>query len=241
MAIVGCAVGIGFLPPVQHFAQNVIRIATNKGVLEIETDDADLEITVKQAGKIAVAELVNKQTKKVYELSAVDGEIEVTERGPAGIGVKSKTPFHLTRGGRVVLTARLLLANAPRDSGTSLPRPEPGWVQLFNGKDLAGWKTHPSQPGDWRVEKGVLVGRGPKASHLFSERADFRDFQLRVETKLTEKGKSSVYVRSPFSLPFRVGKTGVPRGFAAVFQGDGASVLAGQLSELGATSGTSRC
>ena len=114
-----------------------------------------------------------------------------------------------------------------------LPPEEPGWAPLFNGKDLTGWKTHPSQPGDWQVEKGALVGRGPKASHLFSERADFRDFHLRVETKLTEKGKSAVYVRSPFSLPARVGDHSVPAGFAAVSKGDGASVLAGQLSELG--------
>src|SRR5262245_52796082 len=34
-----------FLPPVQNFAVTVIRIATNKGVLEIETDDKDLQIT----------------------------------------------------------------------------------------------------------------------------------------------------------------------------------------------------
>src|SRR5262249_31439610 len=43
-----------FLPPVQDFATTVIRVATNKGVLEIEADYEDLEITVKQAGKIAV-------------------------------------------------------------------------------------------------------------------------------------------------------------------------------------------
>ena len=26
-----------------------------------------------------------------------------------------------------------------------------GFVPLFNGKDLTGWKTHPKQPGNWRV------------------------------------------------------------------------------------------
>ncbi len=29
------------------------------------------------------------------------------------------------------------------------PRSESGWVQLFNGKDLTGWKYHPNLPGAW--------------------------------------------------------------------------------------------
>src|SRR5262245_10472324 len=48
------------------------------------------------------------------------------------------------------------------------------WVQLFNGKDLTGWKTHPDSPGKWRVEDGILIGSG-KASHLFSERGDYQE------------------------------------------------------------------
>jgi hypothetical protein len=31
-----------------------------------------------------------------------------------------------------------------------------GWVQLFNGKDLAGWKTHSKNPGQWQVKDGIL-------------------------------------------------------------------------------------
>src|SRR5712692_858631 len=79
---------------------------------------------------------------------------------------------------------------------------EKDWVQLFNGKNLAGWKLHP-QPNKreiaevipktedgrlvafegklkkggkvvplWRVEDGILIGSGPH-SHLFTERDDF--------------------------------------------------------------------
>jgi hypothetical protein len=49
---------------------------------------------------------------------------------------------------------------------TSPHERDPGWVQLFNGTDLDGWKPHPDQPGDWRVENGILVGHVAKASHL---------------------------------------------------------------------------
>ncbi len=94
------------------------------------------------------------------------------------------------------LTVRPVLRDV---TPTSPAKPESGWVQLFNGKDLTGWKTHPDQPGDWRVEGGVLVGRG-KASHLFSDRGDYGDFHLRVEAKLDPGGNSGVCFRSGFEL-----------------------------------------
>jgi serine/threonine protein kinase len=80
------------------------------------------------------------------------------------------------------------------------PAPAPGWVQLFNGKDLGGWKIHPSAPGDWKVEDNYLVGRGPKASYLFTERRDFANFHLRVEAKINAGGDSGIFLRAPFEL-----------------------------------------
>ena len=49
-----------------------------------------------------------------------------------------------------------------------VPQPviESDWVQLFNGKDLDGWKIHSDKPGTWKVENGLLVGRdGPSYLH----------------------------------------------------------------------------
>jgi uncharacterized protein (TIGR03067 family) len=74
-----------------------------------------------------------------------------------------------------------------------------GFVQLFNGKDLTGWKTHPDQPGEWRVEDGVLIG-ADKVSHLFTERGDFANFHLRVEAMINPKGDSGVFFRSGFNF-----------------------------------------
>ena len=65
------------------------------------------------------------------------------------------------------------------------------WKPLFNGKDLSGWKIHPDQPGDWQVKNGLLVGSGPRPSHLFSERGDYTKFHLRVEAKLNQDGNSA--------------------------------------------------
>jgi hypothetical protein len=73
-----------------------------------------------------------------------------------------------------------------------------GFVPLFNGKDLKGWKTHPSQPGNWRVEKGILIGSSDGVSHLYTERGDYMDFQLRLEARVNDGGNSGVYFRGPF-------------------------------------------
>src|SRR5207302_1871566 len=76
-----------------------------------------------------------------------------------------------------------------------------GWVRLFNGKDLSGWKTHDLAPGNWRVEDGAIVGRGDKSflSFLFSE-SEYADFHLRVEAKINAIGDSGVNFRTPFDV-----------------------------------------
>jgi len=83
---------------------------------------------------------------------------------------------------------------------------DPGWVQLFNGKDLTGWKTHPKAPGQWEVKDGAIVGSGLKVSHLFSERDDYENFHYRIEAKISDKGNSGQYCRAQFSA-------GYPKGF----------------------------
>lgn len=98
--------------------------------------------------------------------------------------------------------------------GMTLARPagadekkESGWVPLFNGKDLTGWKSHPKNPGEWKVEDGAIVGSGP-ASHLFSERGDYENFHFRVEAKINDKGNSGQYFRTQFG-------PGFPKGYEA--------------------------
>jgi serine/threonine protein kinase/formylglycine-generating enzyme required for sulfatase activity/Leucine-rich repeat (LRR) protein len=71
------------------------------------------------------------------------------------------------------------------------------WVPLFNGKDLSGWKTHPAEPGNWRVENGSIVGRAPTA-FLFSERGDYENFQLRAEVKFTRRMDSGLLFRCEY-------------------------------------------
>ncbi len=83
-----------------------------------------------------------------------------------------------------------------------------GWVQLFNGKDLKGWKTHPKSPGKWRVEEGAIVSGGNKGSHLFSDRGDYENFYYRIEAKINDLGNSGQYFRAKFA-------PGYPPGYEA--------------------------
>jgi hypothetical protein len=83
------------------------------------------------------------------------------------------------------------------------PTPGAGWVQLFNGKDLTGWKTHPAaaENGDWTVQGGIIVGRsrGPTA-FLFSETGTFENFHLRAEVQINGSGDSGIFCRAPFDV-----------------------------------------
>ena len=82
------------------------------------------------------------------------------------------------------------------------------WIQLFNGKDLKGWKTHSKNPGKWRVEGGILISGGKEVSHLFSERDDYQDFHYRIEAKISDKGNSGQLFRATFA-------PGYPAGYEA--------------------------
>ena len=43
---------------------------------------------------------------------------------------------------------------------------EDGWVTLFDGKSMDGWKATPDNPGTFKLVDGMLVANG-KRQHLF--------------------------------------------------------------------------
>jgi hypothetical protein len=88
------------------------------------------------------------------------------------------------------------------------PAKAKAWVHLFNGKDLTGWEVYPSGTGPWKVEKGILIGTGPKGSHLFTKKDDYRNFRYRIEAKISDKGNSGQYFRTQFGPAY-------PKGYEA--------------------------
>jgi hypothetical protein len=73
---------------------------------------------------------------------------------------------------------------------------EDGFVPLFNGADLKGWKQYDGKPGKWIVDKHLLVCTGDGGGWLGTER-DYADFEVRLEYRLKPGGNSGVYIRAP--------------------------------------------
>lgn len=102
---------------------------------------------------------------------------------------------------RVLSFASLILIGLGSAAGDEKSSTD-GFVQLFNGKDLTGWKTHPDDKDcKWEVKDGAITATG-KVGHLFSERGDYEDFIYRIEAKINDKGNSGQYFRAPFVKSF---------------------------------------
>ncbi len=65
-------------------------------------------------------------------------------------------------------------------------RSDEGFVSLFNGQDLSGWKA--SENGNFSVEDGAIVVRGNRA-HLFTI-SEYQNFDFTCEI-LTQPGSNS--------------------------------------------------
>jgi hypothetical protein len=77
------------------------------------------------------------------------------------------------------------------------PKPPEGFVALFNGKDLKGWKVLDGKMEVWKAEDGLLVVDGKGGGWLMTER-EYADFELRLEFKMPKQGNSGVALRAPF-------------------------------------------
>jgi hypothetical protein len=72
---------------------------------------------------------------------------------------------------------------------------EVGWISLFNGKDLTGWKAT-GKMEVWGAEDGVLFVKGGGGGWLLTEK-EFGNFELKLEFKTEKMGNSGVALRTP--------------------------------------------
>ena len=69
------------------------------------------------------------------------------------------------------------------------PHKDAGWVDLFNGKDLTGWKN-PYEWGEAKVVDGVIELTANKKFFLTTEK-QFSDFELEAQIMLPAEGKAN--------------------------------------------------
>lgn len=77
---------------------------------------------------------------------------------------------------------------------------EDGFVELFDGKSLDGWKIA-ENPNAFKVEDGILVVNG-KRGHMFYDgkvgEANFKNFHLKVEVMTKPKANSGIYFHTKY-------------------------------------------
>jgi hypothetical protein len=100
---------------------------------------------------------------------------------------------------RTYLAALVLFA-----SGLSASAAD-GWISLFNGKDLSGWKSNVAtekRPADvFSVKNGELVVNGGRA-HLFyvgeDGKASFKNFEFKAKVKTTPGANGGIYLHTVY-------------------------------------------
>jgi hypothetical protein len=92
-------------------------------------------------------------------------------------------------------------------AGAEKPAPEEGWIALFDGKSLEGWKVG-ANAGSFKVRDGMIVVNGPVA-HLFYagdvKNHDFKNFEFKAEVMTFPKANSGVYIHTKYQ------ESGFPR------------------------------
>ncbi len=85
---------------------------------------------------------------------------------------------------------------------TSKERKE-GWILLFNGKDLTGWRQYngTGMPANWKIEdnamkvftaEGKKPGQGAGGDIIFADRK-FKNFELSIDWKTEKMGNSGIF------------------------------------------------
>lgn len=104
------------------------------------------------------------------------------------------------------LFAAALLCGATLFALAASPADNDGWISMFDGKTLNGWKAN-EHPESWFVKDGTITGDG-EASHLFWMERECENCEFKAELKIGPKGNSGMYFRTAFG-------PGFPKGYEA--------------------------
>lgn len=164
--LVPTLVAVAVLVPLGYlFAGTLFRIVTNKGILVIKTDDADVVVRTKENGAIVVL----SGTQQEIELAAGDQEIEIAIKDGDKTARFVTRKFEILRGGESLLDValeslpRVAAAESekspPADSspaGSSLERGQEAFA-AFTLDHLQADQIPPAERFDWQPEELVAV------------------------------------------------------------------------------------
>lgn len=95
----------------------------------------------------------------------------------------------------LIAVAALTAAVFPLSAADS----EEGFVSLFDGKTLKGWKMATENTNTWKIEDGALVTRGDRC-HLFYVGDDkpFNNFELKVDVMTEKSANGGIYFHTKY-------------------------------------------
>ena len=154
----------------------------------------------------------NGDLNTVNNITLVNGEIRFTIHVPGRNARAAESPVYRARlvNGRLegTLTTPGAAAEVIRWTGVRAPaiadRDDGSWkegtpIQLFNGKDLAGWKPlNPSAEMKWSVRDGILRN-APPTSDILSEQT-FWNFNLHVDFRIVAHSNSGIGLRGRYEI-----------------------------------------
>ena len=95
-----------------------------------------------------------------------------------------------------ILSLGLLACSSAMSAGTS----SDGWIPLFDGQTLSGWRVN-EKPATFSVANGEIIVHGP-TSHLFYDgpvmNHEFKDFELKADVLTKPGANSGIFVRTTF-------------------------------------------
>jgi len=101
---------------------------------------------------------------------------------------------------KIFIIGSILLLLFGACSSVKQGKKDNGWLDLFDGKSLDGWKASENS-ATFAVENGMIVVHGPRA-HLFYQgphmNHDFKDFELKVMVMTTAGSNSGIFIHTQY-------------------------------------------
>jgi serine/threonine protein kinase len=183
LSICGAVAAVLVLALLGMWASGVLKVKTKDGTIVLENLPPDADVLV-DGDKVTVTWGDGGKNAQITVKPGTH-KVVATKDGVKVIGEE----VEITDGGRKVITARV---EQPAKSDL------PGFVPLFDGKDLTGWYVESGDARQWAVEGEAIVARSAdwKTSNYLLSKKEYADFTLRLEFMIDPGGNSAIAIRA---------------------------------------------
>lgn len=97
-----------------------------------------------------------------------------------------------------VLALFALATNLPVSAAENEKADKDGWVNMFDGKTLDGWKVSKENADSIRVEDGAIVTNGKPAHAYYETSEPFVNFEFEADVMTKPKSNSGIYFHTKY-------------------------------------------